>query len=221
MNLVFQPLTLENWKDIEKLFGEDSICRSCWCMWWRQSSSEWQKRRGIDRKESLKTIVSQGKIPGILVYSDEQPIGWCSVSPREEFHKLERSRTLKRIDSQPVWSVVCFFVAKPFRGKGISTKLLEAAVSHARKQGAKVIEGYPSRSMEKQQDTVVYTGLASMFLKVGFVDCGSNSKRALVSLFALSVNDFFHSAFRLQRLKTECFFGSSNSQLPQCLGILR
>lgn len=176
MDLTFRPLTSENWKDIEKLFGEDSICRSCWCMWWRQSSSEWQKRRGSDRKEALKTIVGQGKIPGILAYSDGHPIGWCSISPREEFHRLERSRTLKRIDNQPVWSVVCFFVVKHFRGKGISTKLLEAAVKHAGKQGAEIIEGYPSRSEERLQDTVVYTGLASMFLKVGFIDLGSISK---------------------------------------------
>jgi len=183
MNLVFHPLTSESWKDIEKLFGGDSICRSCWCMWWRQSSSEWQKRRGIDRKESLKTIVSQGKVPGILAYSDGQPIGWCSISPREEFHRLERSRTLKRTVSQPVWSVVCFFVAKPFRGKGVATKLLEAAVKYAGKQGAEIIEGYPSRFREKQQDTVVYTGLASMFLKVGFVDCGSTSKTRTIMRF--------------------------------------
>jgi GNAT superfamily N-acetyltransferase len=176
MNLTFRPLTSENFGDIEKLFEGDSGCRSCWCMWWRQSSSEWQKRRGSDRRENLRTIVSQGKVPGILAYSDGQPIGWCSISPREEFHRLERSRTLKRIDNQPVWSVVCFFVTKLSRGKGISTKLLQAAVNYAEMHGAKIVEGYPSRSSRKQHDTIVYTGLASMFLKVGFEDFDSASK---------------------------------------------
>jgi GNAT superfamily N-acetyltransferase len=145
-------------------------------MWWRLSSPEWEKRGGSHRKEALKAIVSQGRVPGILAYSDEQAIGWCSISPREEFHRLERSRTLKRIDNRPVWSVVCFFVAKPFRQKGVSTRLLEAAVEYAGKQGAKIVEGYPNRSGQKQQDTTVYTGLASMFQRVGFVDCGSTSK---------------------------------------------
>lgn len=171
----FRPLTSKNWKDIERLF-EDSACRSCWCMWWRQSSSEWQKRTSSDRKEALKKIVFHGNVPGILAYSHGQPIGWCSISPREEFPRLERSRTLKRIDNQPVWSVVCFFVSKPFRGGGVSARLLEAAVEHARKQGAQIVEGYPSRSPERIQDALVYTGLASMFLKAGFVDVGSISK---------------------------------------------
>jgi GNAT superfamily N-acetyltransferase len=185
MNLAFHPLTSERWKDIEKLFGEDGICRSCWCMWWRLSSNEWEKRKGSDRKEALKTIVNQRKAPGIIAYSEGQPIAWCSISPREEFHRLERSRTLKRIDNQPVWSVVCFFVAKRCRRKGVSTRLLEAAVKYAGEQGAKIIEGYPNRSSEKQQDTTVYTGLASMFQKVGFTDCGSTSKTRTIMRYEL------------------------------------
>jgi GNAT superfamily N-acetyltransferase len=154
-------------------------------MWWRLSSNEWEKRKGSDRKEALKTIVNQRKVPGIIAYSEGQPIAWCSISPREEFHRLERSRTLKRIDNQPVWSVVCFFVAKCCRRKGVSTRLLEAAVKYAGEQGAKIIEGYPNRSSEKQQDTTVYTGLASMFQKVGFTDCGSTSKTRTIMRYAL------------------------------------
>ena len=72
--------------------------------------------------------------------------------------------------------MACFFVAKPFRGKGISTKLLDTAVKYARKQGAEIIEGYPSRFRGKQHDRVIYTGLPSMFLKVGFEDFGSASR---------------------------------------------
>jgi GNAT superfamily N-acetyltransferase len=145
-------------------------------MWWRQSSSEWQKRKGSEKKEALKKIVLQGRVPGMLAYSNGEPIGWCSIAPRDEFHRLERSRTLKRVDSQPVWSVVCFYVVKQFRGKGVSTKLLEAAVKYAGKQGAKIVEGYPSRSKGRIHDAIVYTGLASAFSKVGFSDLGSLSR---------------------------------------------
>jgi GNAT superfamily N-acetyltransferase len=154
-------------------------------MWWRQSSSEWQKRRGRDRKKALKKIVFQGKVPGVVAYSDGEPIGWCSIAPRGEFHRLERSRTLKRIDGQPVWSVVCFFVVKRFRGKGVSVRLLEAAVKYAGKQGATVIEGYPSRSTKRMYDAIVYTGLASAFLKVGFTDLGSLSKTRTIMRYKL------------------------------------
>jgi len=176
IHLVFHPLTSERWSDLERLFEKDKVCRTCWCMWWRVSATQWMRRRGEENKKALKAIVDSGKVPGILVYSNGQPIGWCSVSPREDFHRLERSRTLKRIDDKPVWSVVCFFVAEPFRRQGVSTKLLEAAIGYARRQGAKIIEGYPSRSNRKQPDPLVYTGLASPFQKLGFVEVNTNSK---------------------------------------------
>jgi GNAT superfamily N-acetyltransferase len=179
-NLEFHPLTPERWGDVKSLFENDTVCRPCWCMWWRISASEWTKNRGNQNRDMLRALVNSGKIPGILAYYDGQPIGWCSVSRREEYSRLERSRTLKRIDEYPVWSVVCFFVSKPFRGKGISTKLLQAAVDHAKKQGATIIEGYPSRCGKKQQDSLVYTGVVSTFEKVGFKPVAYSKTRTVM-----------------------------------------
>lgn len=176
MDLMFHPLTSERWQDLEKLFERDKVCQTCWCMWWRLSASQWMKQKGKQNKEALKAIVKSGKVPGIIAYSNEKPIGWCSIAPREEYPRLERSRTLKRIDDEPVWSVVYFYVAKPFRRQGVSTKLLEAAVDYAGKQGAKIIEGYPSRAERKQRDSLVYTGLISTFQKVGFEEFNATSK---------------------------------------------
>lgn len=90
---------------------------------------------------------------------------------REAYPTLERSRTLKRVDNEPVWSVVCFFVAKPFRRKGVTRKLVRAAIEYVRKQGGKILEGYPVEpKREKIPDAFAYTGLASTFRKAGFVE---------------------------------------------------
>jgi GNAT superfamily N-acetyltransferase len=95
---------------------------------------------------------------------ENQPVGWCAVAPREAFQRLERSRVLKRVDDNPVWSVVCFFIAKSFRRKGISVKLLKAAVDYATKEDAKIVEGYPIEPKKpRTPDASVYTGLASVF----------------------------------------------------------
>ena len=178
--LEFHPLTPERWEDIKTLFENNTVCRTCWCMWWRISASEWTKNKGKQNRNLLKALVNSGKAPGILAYSGGQPIGWCSVAPREEYTRLERSRTLKRIDEKPVWSVVCFFVSKPFRRKGISTKLLQAAVDHAKERGATIIEGYPSKCEKKQQDSLVYTGLVSAFQKVGFKPVADSKTRTIM-----------------------------------------
>jgi len=182
--LEFHELNSQRWQDFQTFFEKDRVCGACWCMWWRLSAAQWMKQRGRKNREAMRSIVESGKIPGILAYSDGEPIGWCSISPREGYPRLERSRTLRRIDNQPVWSVVCFFVAKPFRRKGISTKLLHAAVDYARRQGTEIIEGYPNRANKKQQDPLIYTGLTSTFQKVGFVEVPNNSKSKTIMRYA-------------------------------------
>jgi GNAT superfamily N-acetyltransferase len=169
--LEFHSLTPERWVDLEKLFGQHGAYGGCWCMWWRLPRSEFMRNRGERNKETFKNIVDSGKIPGILAYLKSQPVGWCAVAPRKTFPKLERSRILKRVDDKTVWSVVCFFIAKAFRRKGISVELLKAAVNYATEQGAKIVEGYPVEpKKDRTPDTFAYTGLASAFRKVGFVE---------------------------------------------------
>jgi GNAT superfamily N-acetyltransferase len=169
--LEFYPLTRDRWVDFEKLFGQHGACGGCWCMWWRLSQSEFMQQRGEANKKALKGIVDSGIVPGILAYAEGQPVGWCAVALRETLPRLERSRILKRVDDKPVWSVVCFFVAKAFRGKGVSVGLLEAAVDYVRKQGGRIVEGYPVEPKKGwAPDPFVYTGLASAFRKVGFAE---------------------------------------------------
>jgi GNAT superfamily N-acetyltransferase len=178
-------LTADRWSDLEKLFGDHGACGGCWCMWWRLTRSRFIRQKREENRKALKSIVDSGKTPGILAYSNGQPIGRCAVSPREEYPALERSRLLKRIDDKPVWSVVCFFVAKPFRRKGISEKPLNSAAEFAKDQGAKIVEGYPNQPAKIQPDVFVYTGLASAFCKVGFAEIVRRSERRPIMRFMI------------------------------------
>ncbi|MGB3905086.1 MAG: GNAT family N-acetyltransferase [Anaerolineae bacterium] len=169
--LDFYPLTPERWDDLVALFGPRGACGGYWCMWWRLKHSQFEKQKGDENKRALKRIVDSGEVPGLLAYADGQPIGWCSVAPREAFPRLGRSRILKRVDDQPVWSAVCFFVDKSFRRRGIAVRLLGAAVEHAKKHGAKIVEGYPVEPRKASTpDAFAFTGLASAFRKAGFVE---------------------------------------------------
>jgi GNAT superfamily N-acetyltransferase len=64
--------------------------------------------------------------------------------------------------------VTCFFVAKQFRRKGITVELLKAAVEHVRKQGGKIVEGYPVETQKDMPAPFIYTGTASAFQQAGF-----------------------------------------------------
>ncbi len=169
------PVTPTRWPDLARLFGDNGACGGCWCMWWRITNAEFNKQKGHSNREALKKIVASGQVPGLLAYIDNRPIGWCAIEPRKRFGRLERSPTLKRVDDTPVWSVVCFFVDKAFRSQGMTEKLLKAAVEYARSQGAQTIEGYPLDVGKSIPPPFAYTGLASTFLKVGFIEVARRS----------------------------------------------
>jgi len=146
-------------------------------MWWRLKRSQFVKQKGEENRRALRHIIEAGEIPGLLAYVDGQPIGWCAVAPRESYAVLERSRILKRIDDAPVWSVVCFLVSKAFRGKGLTTALLRAAVEYATRHGARIVEGYPVEPKKaRMPDVFAYTGLASAYRKAGFVEVARRSE---------------------------------------------
>lgn len=131
---------------------------------------------GDGNRRAFRKIVRSGEVPGILAYAGTDPIGWCALAPRESYPALGRSRILKPVDDEPVWSVTCFFVAREYRRKGVTSGLLNAAAAYAKKKGARLLEGYPVEPRQgKMADAFVWTGLAPAFRKAGFDEVARRS----------------------------------------------
>jgi GNAT superfamily N-acetyltransferase len=189
--LTFHPLTPQRWRDLEKLFGARGACGGCWCMSWRLTRSQYERQKGLPNKAAFKAIVARGPAPGVLVYSGAEPVGWCAVAPRQAHARLETSRILAPVDEQPVWSVTCFFVARPFRRAGVSAQLLKAAVALAARLGAKIVEGYPVEpKKDPMPEVFAWTGIASAFRKAGFKEVARRSETRPVMRFASSPAKF-------------------------------
>jgi GNAT superfamily N-acetyltransferase len=156
-------------------------------MWWRLSRTEFNHWSAEQRKAGLKGLADSGQPPGILAYDGAEPVAWVSIGPRESFSALERSRTLARIDDTPVWSIVCFFIAKPYRRRGLMVDLLAGAVAYAAGQGAQVVEGYPVDPGDQRLNPGLqaYTGLLSAFRKAGFVEMARGGARHAIMRYYL------------------------------------
>ncbi|UCG53717.1 MAG: GNAT family N-acetyltransferase [Candidatus Latescibacterota bacterium] len=184
--MTFHPATPERWPDIERLFGERGACGGCWCMAWRLPRRKWEDGKGAKNKRAFKKIITSGETPGIVAYIGDEPIAWCAVAPRAVYSVLERSRVLKPVDDQPVWSVSCLFILKPYRRRGVSTRLLKAATRFAKSQGAKILEGYPIEpAMERTPDPFIWTGTPSAFLKAGFKEVARRSRTRPIMRYVL------------------------------------
>ena len=183
--LSFKPIKRNLWTDFEELFGPNGACGGCWCMYWKLRGKALEEARGHGTRQMHRSIVDSGVATGLLAYQDGKAVGWIAVEPRESYERLAHSRTLQPVDDQPVWSVTCFFVAKKSRRKGLTVELLKAAIEHVRKQGGKILEGYPVDVRKYMSAPLLYTGTASAFRQAGFKEVARRSPTRPIFRFVI------------------------------------
>ena len=179
-----------DWPVIEQLFGSNGACGGCWCMWWRveRGGKLWEASKGEPNRRAFRRLVTDGKALGVLAFEGGEAVGWCCVGPRADFPRTERVKALKGEWDEGTWSVVCFFVPAKQRGRGVASRLLEAAVALARRHGARTLEGYPVRATKAMRGAPIpaafaWTGVTPMFAAAGFERaCAVESARELWKL---------------------------------------
>jgi len=176
MSLTCRPVTPSTMDDLVELFGPNGASGGCWCMFWRLTRREWEANGNAGNRAALCELVDRGTAPGLLAYRDNAPVGWCSVAPRTDFGPLERSRKYPRLDDAPVWSVTCLYLKRPLRHQGIAAVLLDEAVRFAARNGARIVEGYPSTRGSEAS----YMGTVALFTGAGFRYAGGDPDRAPV-----------------------------------------
>ena len=171
--LIVRPLEPDDWPHLARLFGDNGACGGCWCMWWRvpRGGKLWEEAKGKKNRDTFRRLVKARKVHGVLAFVGKEPVGWCSFGPRGDFPRLETVKALRRDFDEGTWSIVCFFIPARWRGKGVASRLLEAATNRARELGARVIEGYPIVPKEDSGPVpaaFAWTGVPVLFERAGF-----------------------------------------------------
>ena len=162
--LVTKELSTRTWTDFVKFFSQGNGWDHCGCTAWQGFRAPSRLRKWADKRDwnlELKCkLVARDLAHGILVYSDDEPVGWCQYGPKDELPlpQAERKTLLKResgSDWQPaapdassspsdrVWRITCFCTHKDFACRGIAGVALQAAVAAIRKRGGGVVEAFP------------------------------------------------------------------------------
>jgi GNAT superfamily N-acetyltransferase len=167
------PLTPERLPDLAGLFGQGGDPKLCWCSWYRVRNVDFKSATAETNREVLERAVdttgAAGRAPGLIAYRDGEAIGWVSLGPREDFDRLQHSRVLGPIDDRPVWSIVCFVVARSARSQGVARLLLDAAIAYAGEHGATLLEAYPVDTTGGRVSAAhAFKGTVSMFEGAGF-----------------------------------------------------
>jgi GNAT superfamily N-acetyltransferase len=160
-----EPVTSETWKTFCRLFEAKGSPHYCWCTSYRVRNAT--ELTGPEKKAIMQSSVESGVPIGVVACKGDEPVGWCSVAPRETYVRLERSRTMPRVTppATATWTILCFFVARPHRNQRVAQALLEGAVAYARQRGAEVVEGYPA---DTSGVSSTHRGHSRMFRSAGF-----------------------------------------------------
>ena len=180
----FRSVTKDNWHDLETLFEETGGPKYCWCMVWRAVGDERKNTKGKNRKKFLKKRVDTKTPVGILAYIENKHVGWCSIAPKITHRKLDDLKQDSHYKN--IWSIVCFFIKKEFRNRGITNLLINQAVEYAKANNADEVEAYP---VDEESPSYRFMGFVSTFAKHGFDEIGKAGNRRHVMRLVIKKNN--------------------------------
>jgi GNAT superfamily N-acetyltransferase len=167
-----EPATASRWPDVVAVFGRTaSKPDSCWCQRFRQHDAP-------SNRAALKCELDTATVPvAVLAYVGDQPAGWTRAVPRHTLPGILGNRALQRIldEDDSAWWIACIVIRREHRGQGVGVALLQAAATHARENGASVIDGHPvdvDRLKAKASPSGLFTGTSTMFRAAGFHEVG-------------------------------------------------
>lgn len=188
------PANEASCEDLRSVFGTRGAAATCQCQRYKLRTREaFSTFPADERARRLREQTSCGdpaadETSGLVAALDGVPVGWCAVEPRSAHEGLRRvyrvpwdGRAEDRADDR-VWAVTCVFTRAGFRRRGIASALVRAAVDHARRRGARALEGYPmitapGRTISWDE---IHVGTRGMFADAGFTEVSHPTRRRVV-----------------------------------------
>ena len=178
-------VTPERVADYQSFFDHDAFrdfpsWQSCYCMETHSTHTgeEWAARTAAENRRDMSEMISRREVTALLAYAGGKPIGWCNYGETTKLSNVMRRFGADVSDHAGVGSVACFVIAAPYRGHGIASRLLDAAVERLRSRGLRAVEGYPHRGADSAQTN--YRGPLSMYLRAGFEPYRESERNVIV-----------------------------------------
>ena len=145
-------LTQRTWPDFVRLFSQGGGWDFCACMLFQRGCQPIGKQyrgRAATHAKNLadkEDLVRDGQAHGILVYADDEPVGWCEYGPIAELPLPGAKRLESKVErASPIseWRIPCFVTHKNYRRRGVAGVALAAAVEAIGRQGGGWVEATP------------------------------------------------------------------------------
>jgi GNAT superfamily N-acetyltransferase len=163
-------LAPDTWDDFARLVeANNGVWGGCWCMGFHADGLT--REPGRNRAAKLEHVRA-GTVHQVLVYADDECIGWCQFgSPLEIATIKNPKRYATGLVDLPDWRIGCMFTGKGHRGTGVARVAVSAALDAMRAAGGGVVEAYPEQveGRPPQRGAYFHTGPETLFEELGFV----------------------------------------------------
>jgi GNAT superfamily N-acetyltransferase len=169
--VAIHDVTPDRLADYQTFFDHDAFrdfpsWQACYCMAPYQTGDEDPEPTAAENRREMSAKITRSTVVALLAYVDGKPVGWCNYGETTWFAGLKKRFELKPAEAEGVGSIACFVIAAPYRGHGVATRLLAAAMDRMRDRGVRVVEAYPAKDIDSPQSS--FRGPLSMYLKAGF-----------------------------------------------------
>ena len=152
-----------------RAFRDFPAWQSCYCMETHRdhTDEEWSERTGEDNRSDMQAMIGDGRVTALLAYVDGKPVGWCNYGETTRLSGVMMKLKLDAAEHAGVGSIACFVIASQYRGHGVATRLLDAAIERLKGRGLRAVEAYPRRQ-EDSSAQANYRGSLRMYETAGF-----------------------------------------------------
>jgi len=160
-------LTPKTWPAFAALVERhNGVWGGCWCVEFHPDG----KARGAHRRSLKEQKVNEGTTHAALVLDGSRCVGWCQYGAPDELPRIKHLRVYTAgLEALPDWPITCFFVDKEYRGKGVASTALLAALSQIAQLGGGVVESYPEDvEGRKVSESFLHNSRLAMFEGQGF-----------------------------------------------------
>jgi hypothetical protein len=167
-----RPLTPETWPDFAALVeANNGVWGGCWCMGFHPEGLSGDSTAAGNRA-AKRAHVDQGTVHQVLVYRDDECVGWIQFGPPTEVATIKNPKAYEKdLVALPDWRIGCVFTGGKHRREGVARAGLAGALSAIGDAGGGVVEAYPEQLDERppQRGAYLHTGPESLFEEFGFV----------------------------------------------------
>lgn len=162
------PAGVERLDDILSFFDHDAFAgmpewAACYCLYHHLPHGVWGDRSWQENRADLASRIASGETTGVLAYTNGKMIGWCNASLRRELPARAEGTTA----DDTVLVTSCFQIAPPYRGHGVATRLLAAAIDLAMELGCTAVEGFPNSNPDATNPEA-FPGPVALYRSAGF-----------------------------------------------------